>query len=82
MARVFAPQIFQATGLKGRDAALFGNILFSAEINNLYINLTGFLLILANGISGSINLLATIPAMIFVKWHLGSYCISIVLTVQ
>lgn len=22
--RVFAPQIFQATGLKGRDAALFG----------------------------------------------------------
>ncbi|CAO3606715.1 unnamed protein product [Mucor hiemalis] len=43
---VFAPQIFQATGLKGRDAALF-----------------------ANGISGSINLLATIPAMIFIdKW--------------
>ncbi|KAL7318466.1 hypothetical protein PS15m_001707 [Mucor circinelloides] len=43
---VFAPQIFQATGLKGRDAALF-----------------------ANGISGSINLLATIPAMIFIdRW--------------
>ncbi|KAI8989445.1 hypothetical protein BDB01DRAFT_848617 [Pilobolus umbonatus] len=39
---VFAPQIFRATGLPGRDAALF-----------------------ANGISGSINLLATIPAMIF-----------------
>lgn len=43
---VFAPQIFRATGLPGRDAALF-----------------------ANGISGSINLLATIPAMIFIdKW--------------
>ncbi|GAN05195.1 general substrate transporter [Mucor ambiguus] len=43
---VFAPQIFQATGLTGRDAALF-----------------------ANGLSGSINLLATIPAMIFIdRW--------------
>ncbi|KAI8091633.1 general substrate transporter [Thamnidium elegans] len=43
---VFAPQIFQATGLKGRDAALF-----------------------ANGLSGTINLLATIPAMILIdKW--------------
>ncbi|KAI8977604.1 hypothetical protein BDF20DRAFT_821762 [Mycotypha africana] len=43
---VFAPQIFQSTGLKGRDAALF-----------------------ANGLSGSINLLAAIPAMIFVdRW--------------
>ncbi|KAI8642465.1 general substrate transporter [Parasitella parasitica] len=43
---VFAPQIFQATGLTGRDAALF-----------------------ANALSGSINLLATIPAMIFIdRW--------------
>ncbi|KAG2208893.1 hypothetical protein INT47_011033, partial [Mucor saturninus] len=43
---VFAPQIFQSTGLTGRDAALF-----------------------ANGLSGSINLIATIPAMILIdKW--------------
>ncbi|KAI9246766.1 hypothetical protein BY458DRAFT_465713 [Sporodiniella umbellata] len=43
---LFAPQIFQAAGLKGRDTALF-----------------------ANGLSGSINLLATIPAIFFIdKW--------------
>ncbi|KAG1323391.1 hypothetical protein G6F62_009685 [Rhizopus arrhizus] len=43
---LFAPQIFQAAGLTGRDIALF-----------------------ANGLSGSINLLATIPAIFFIdKW--------------
>ncbi|KAG1462271.1 hypothetical protein G6F56_005553 [Rhizopus delemar] len=43
---LFAPQIFQAAGLDGRDVALF-----------------------ANGLSGSINLLATIPAIFFIdKW--------------
>ncbi|KAI8098349.1 general substrate transporter [Gilbertella persicaria] len=43
---VYAPQIFEATGIRGRDASL-----------------------VANGLSGSINLLATIPAMIFIdRW--------------
>ncbi|KAG1504870.1 hypothetical protein G6F46_000686 [Rhizopus delemar] len=43
---VYAPQIFQAAGLTGRDVTLF-----------------------ANGLSGSINLLATIPAIFFIdKW--------------
>ncbi|EIE87557.1 hypothetical protein RO3G_12268 [Rhizopus delemar RA 99-880] len=42
---LFAPQIFQAAGLTGRDIALF-----------------------ANGLSGSINLLATIPAIFFSKY--------------
>ncbi|OBZ91196.1 High-affinity glucose transporter [Choanephora cucurbitarum] len=43
---VYAPQIFEAVGIKGRRAS-----------------------IIANALSGSINLLATIPAMVFIdRW--------------